>query len=101
MTQFPAQICTGSYVGTGTYGVDDPTIIDAPFIPRLVIILYESEVNSCRIMWIGQNPTDNKVHCALNGTTFSVYAESAGLQANANGITYRYVVNGDIKEEIE
>ena len=45
VTQFPAQICTGSYVGTGTYGVDDPTIIDAPFIPRLVIILYESEVN--------------------------------------------------------
>ena len=99
--QFPAQICTGSYVGTGTYGVDDPTIIDAPFIPRLVIILYESEVNSCRIMWIGQNPTDNKVHCALNGTTFSVYAESAGLQANATGITYHYVVIGDIKEETE
>ena len=101
VTQFPAQICTGSYVGTGTYGADNPTIIDAPFIPRLVIILYESEVNSCRIMWIGQNPADNKVHCALNGTTFSVYAESAGLQANANGITYRYVVIGDIKEEIE
>lgn len=101
VTQLPAQICTGSYVGTGTYGVDDPTIIDAPFIPRLVIILYESEVNSCRIMWIGQNPTDNKVHCALNGTTFSVYAESAGLQANATGITYHYVVIGDIKEETE
>ena len=101
VTQFPAQICTGSYVGTGTYGMDDPTIIDAPFIPRLVIILYESEVNSCRIMWIGQNPTDNKVHCALNGTTFSVYAESAGLQANATGITYHYVVIGDIKEETE
>ena len=35
VTQFPAQICTGSYVGTGTYGKDDPTEITFPFVPDL------------------------------------------------------------------
>ena len=25
--QFPAQICTGSYVGTGTYGKDNPCLL--------------------------------------------------------------------------
>ena len=35
VTQFPAQICTGSYVGTGTYGMDDPTEITFPLVPDL------------------------------------------------------------------
>ena len=36
VTQLPAQICTGSYVGTGTYGKDDPNTITLPFNAEII-----------------------------------------------------------------
>lgn len=38
VTQYPAQVVTGSYVGTGTHGKDNPNTLMFPFEPKLLII---------------------------------------------------------------
>lgn len=36
---FPAQIYTGSYVGTGTSGASNPNTLTFPFVPKIVFIM--------------------------------------------------------------
>ena len=106
--QFPAQICTGSYVGTGTYGKDDPTEITFPFVPDLWGYFanvqigasganYSSSMFSC-IPWGLDIPNKIQVLTGLGGATnmqfdgktVKFYGDDVNGNANAKGITYWY-----------
>lgn len=41
-----SQIATGSYVGTGTYGQNNPTVINCGFKPKIVFIYSQTVVDS-------------------------------------------------------
>lgn len=77
-----AQIATGSYVGTGTYGQNNPTTITFPFIPKLVFV-YDP---SAGIM--GQAGTDFIGPCArsliwwMPGITYQTLYGSDSTQLN-------------------
>ena len=108
VTQFPAQICTGSYVGTGTYGKDDPTEITFPFVPDLWGYfatvqtsnpgnLCSSVVFSC-IPWGLDIPNNIQVlsgfgsatNMQFDGKTVQFYGDDVNGNANAKGMTYWY-----------
>ena len=102
--QFPAQICTGSYVGTGTYGKDDPTEITFPFVPDLweITCCYANGRNvpsdGCfgyLLPWgAAEYSTVNNGasrHANYSGNTVSFYGDSARYQANETGFIYYYV----------
>lgn len=104
VTQFPAQICTGSYVGTGTYGKDDPMEITFPFVPDLweITCCYANGRNvpsdGCfgyLLPWgAAEYSTVNNGasrHANYSGNTVSFYGDSARYQANETGFIYYYV----------
>ena len=47
------KIQTGSYVGTGTYGVDNPNSLTFDFVPKFVIVVPEPESNNAVITMVG------------------------------------------------
>lgn len=60
VTQYPAQVVTGSYVGTGTYGADNPNTLTFPFEPKLVVISIAATPNKvtsgyCSVFLYGCN----------------------------------------------
>ena len=104
VTQFPAQICTGSYVGTGTYGMDDPTEITFPFVPDLweITCCYANGRNVPSDGCFGYLlPWGATEYCTVNnaasrhanysGNTVSFYGDSARHQANETGFIYYYI----------
>ena len=106
--QFPAQICTGSYVGTGTYGASNPNTLAFPTRPlvvfiggnsnqnRLILIngpAGASEENGYLSRMVGLNPANPAVygvetHCPEN--VLSWYSTNASKQLNAEGYEYQY-----------
>ena len=108
VTQFPAQICTGSYVGTGTYGASNPNTLAFPTRPlvvfiggnsnqnRLILIngpAGASEENGYLPRMVGLNPANPAVygvetHCPEN--VLSWYSTNASKQLNAEGYEYQY-----------
>ena len=104
VTQFPAQICTGSYVGTGTYGMDDPTEITFPFVPDLWGILGyftnnkrswvrgQSQLVPWGISATGLFTTAGSATTNFEGTTVSLYSDTgADYQGNGNNQIYYYI----------
>ena len=102
--QFPAQICTGSYVGTGTYGEDDPTEITFPFVPDLWGILGyftnnkrswvrgQSQLVPWGISATGLFTTAGSATTNFDGTTASLYSDTgADYQGNGNNQIYYYI----------
>lgn len=112
-----AKIETGSYVGTGKYGQDDPTKITFGFVPKFVLIssrqndghwaIFNTEQLAAKyktsggyIEILGFNSTSN--HFArINGTELEWYASNdsnasySGLnQQNLSGVTYYYIAIG-------
>ena len=108
VTQFPAQICTGSYVGTGTYGKDDPTEITFPFVPDLWGYFANVQIGASgsnysssmfsSIPWGLDIPNKIQVLTGLGGATnmqfdgktVKFYGDDVNGNANAKGITYWY-----------
>ena len=106
--QFPAQICTGSYVGTGTYGKDDPTEITFPFVPDLWGYFANVQIGASgsnysssmfsSIPWGLDIPNKIQVLTGLGGATnmqfdgktVKFYGDDVNGNANAKGITYWY-----------
>lgn len=104
VTQLPAQICTGSYVGTGTYGKDDPTEITFPFVPDLWGILGyftnnkrswvrgQSQLVPWGISATGLFTTAGSATTNFEGTTVSLYSDTgADYQGNGNNQIYYYI----------
>lgn len=106
-----AQIATGSYTGTGTYGVDNPCSLTFPFTPRMLIITSDRGLapggayagwNANGTIWTYGSTqltstvsSSTYVYFTLTGTTLSWYCSlDADAQYNYSGKTYYYVALG-------
>lgn len=103
-----AKIQTGSYVGTGTYGVDNPNQIVLPFPPQFFAIIPETESQNNHLAVIGIPGTLSIRYNAYSGFSAEYTATkieaignvlqwsggNAANQLNYNGATYKYVVFG-------
>lgn len=105
------QIETGSYVGTGTYGADNPNTLTFPFEPKMVIIQRyygtgDSVVNTHAIetvilgtgrVYVRYVSSPGNAAPSINVTEFSKtvswYSNSVNAQMNS-GRTYQYIAIG-------
>lgn len=107
------QIETGSYVGTGTYGQDNPNTLTFGFAPKFLIIAglfeYPSREDYRGFAFLGPygglaTPNNrywndsaqslNSVFAEVSGNTISWYKNNALYQMNDPKITYFYVAIG-------
>lgn len=97
-----ARIETGSYVGTGTYGADNPNTLTFGFAPKLVIINNGDYQGVC---WIygttGMMSMENgnlSIMSSIKDKTLSWYSTSSSSsdfkQLNISGRTYYYLAIG-------
>ena len=103
-------IASGTYVGTGTYGAENPTVIHVPFIPRLILVYDVDGITNVGIFPLYIIPENLvAIFQRLSGTTverrvmnieiqnFDVkfYSEAVALyQANENGVEYFWIAFG-------
>lgn len=96
VTQYPAQVVTGSYVGTGTHGKDNPNTLTFPFEPKLAIVMAAGAASvgeSTGMVWTG-NPTVGTKTVTADGNSLSWYGNSVANQLNTSGTRYYYTVIG-------
>lgn len=100
-----ARVQVGSYVGTGTYGYDNPNTLTFGFVPKLLIISgYTSNGTSTVTFVRGASsasfPANGDTYFSMalswNGKKVSWYntGYNANLQANKSGAYYNYVAIG-------
>ena len=113
-----AQVATGSYTGTGTYGEGNPCSLTFDFAPKIVIITDQSSGlypkgshwnSSCFIWTYGQTTVykyasniTSYITCSLSGNTLSWYHGSQSIddnkrasgQCNVSGEKYLYLAIG-------
>ena len=78
-------ISTGSYEGTGTYGVDNPNTLTISPSPQVVTIYGGGQT-------LVISSTDTSSPAYINGTHVQWYSTvSAAEQMNTDGVTYSYV----------
>lgn len=107
-------IATGSYVGTGTTGIDNPNVLSFPFVPKLVIVYGKTPSEDYGVSrdyggfpWLYGNAkgrSDDRdstlfVNLIWNGNTLSWYypgsVEAAVYsQLNVNGNQYNWIAIG-------
>lgn len=97
---------SGSYRGTGTYGVDKPSSLTFDFVPKFVIVSRRQETNcnsGATFIWINPGTTINFInngstywcHPTLTDTTLSWWcAESSSYQLNSSLYDYDYYAWG-------
>ena len=107
---------TGSYVGTGSYGINNPNVIQFNFEPQMVIVYTVPYYgpHACTAYTGGAFSTTHQVflsggnrfyvydggesstYFTLNGGTLSWYTtgEKANHQMNGSGTTYHYIAIG-------
>ena len=95
------QIETGSYVGTGTAGSDNPNTLTFGFAAKLVIVFLSGTKWA---MFINNNTSGNKGVSAtanygnnaytFSGNSVSWYSNSANYQLNDSGTDYYYIAIG-------
>lgn len=99
------QVILGSYVGTGTYGAENPNTLTFPFTPRLVLIEPGAVLvrGSARGAYAYRDSNNNEVaELSLtwsgNGVSWynvpGNYSASAEKQLNTSGQVYHYVAIG-------
>lgn len=101
-----AQIATGSYAGTGTYGSSNPNSLTFSFTPKFFMVQIDKE-SDIQMMFLLSTTSgiyfsgrDNSTELSLYhtitsfSTTVSWYATNAHNQFNKSGTTYRYVAIG-------
>lgn len=101
-----AKIQTGSYVGTGTYGADNPCSLTFDFKPYLVVVVRGDYFDAILIAVNGMNvgsctpsPSNTSAHLPLSwGQTqlrwYTTQSNAPSTQLNGNGCTYNYVAVG-------
>lgn len=97
-------IASGSYVGTGTYGANNPTTITFPFAPAFVMLGNDTRNLDFAFFRPGSNTfyringnqnIGRTLSCTMeNGTLTMTATESDYGQANHNGDTYRWFAIG-------
>lgn len=101
-----AQIETGSYVGTGTYGEDNPSSLTFGFEPKFVVVV-ETGVQTIYgkngFIWLYNSSgafsftTSNSSYgctTSLSSNIFYWYGSNANNQLNVSDTTYNYVALG-------
>lgn len=91
---FPCQIYTGSYVGTGTYGADNPNTLTFPFEPKAVFIVGvknddRSTVYTTTMPLINGCPAMNVSFPAHTGLSYTNF-----VQWNENSVSWYTIGNG-------
>ena len=97
---FPCQIYTGSYVGTGTYGADNPNTLTFPFEPKFLLVMGTSLAS----VPVAQLTPDKGVYRAdavyaaiateVSGGEFQFWSSTASYQMNAMDVAYYYIALG-------
>lgn len=88
-TQY-AQIRSGTYVGTGTYGSSNKSSLTFDFYPHLIYIIpinSTTQPSDISMFWAGQNTTSTY----LDNKTLYWYGNTATDQLNVSGTTYAYL----------
>lgn len=105
------KIETGSYVGTGTYGADNPNTLTFGFVPKLVFIVainnyatfgtssifypYAMTSEYVKGMYAyGQLYNNSNQTAKLDGSIMYWYSSSAVAQLNVNNGKYKYIAIG-------
>lgn len=108
VTAFPAQVYTGSYVGTGTDGASNPNVLTFPFEPKIVFIARETTpsggslgtitpmIRGVQRSIVGINGSSiNIAYLTWDNNSLSFYGNGgADTSLNESGITYHYVAIG-------
>lgn len=105
-----AQIETGSYDGTGTYGSGSPNSLTFGFVPKVVFITDATNtssnnfigplmlINGGKLVWVYQYYQEKFwiLSVTWQGESVSWYCtgSSQGAQMNLSGVTYNYVAIG-------
>lgn len=95
----------GSYIGTGLYGYDNPTVLEFDFVPKLIIcntLYWSSNGWQYSFIWTINNGVETRasggngsVTVFHNGTKISFISTNDGnAQFNALNTTYNYVAFG-------
>lgn len=96
-----AKIQTGSYVGTGTYGANNPCSLTFDFEPKFMFVtggvysgLFDNS-NGVVLKVVATALVGKSLTISIDGFTIKWYnGESADYQLNRNGDTYSYVAIG-------
>lgn len=97
-----AKVETGSYVGTGTYGVNNQNEVTSTFPPKAVFVFRDSALNGGIVKYGGAGIGGfgyNTESSFLENTVKWYYADKNDSygpqrQANESGRTYGYIVLG-------
>ena len=102
VTAFPCQVYTGSYVGTGTYGQNNPNELTFPFEPKAVLISGDVPPG----VYLAWFLPPMKAAWQIDGGNYITisewgeksvswyYGPSASGQLNVKGVTYHYIAFG-------
>lgn len=90
---------TGEYTGDGTYGADNPTVIDVGFRPECLIIEVVTANSATGVVFIAFSgvkvsfslPSGAAATISFDKTRVSFYSNSASGQMNLSGAVYRYI----------
>lgn len=103
-----AKIASGSYVGTGTYGADNPNSLTFEFEPKIIIVT-QSKASSASDMFLALRGQTGYTHfgssgsyyngsCTWDGNTVSWWCDNeyggAPVQFNTSRATYCYLAVG-------
>lgn len=103
-----ARMETGSYIGTGKYGADNPNSLTFKFVPKFVLIFWAENGNPNNAMaflsadgGISYKPGGSNgqwfyasgIEVKITGTTITWYASSLQIQMNGS-VKYQYLAIG-------
>ena len=102
------RIATGSYIGTGTYGVNNPCSLTFNFSPKLVVLsnasTYSTDTSGLLVMVAGSNmalsldesnqSTTSRISLTWGTDSVSWHTTSAARQMNTSSRNYHYVAFG-------
>ena len=92
------QIATGSYVGTGTYGSDNPTVIECGFEPKFLVIQRSgrtySNAPTVSFIWTGTKATDADVSVETYQAGIKLTGTDDGEQMNGATTVYDWFALG-------
>ena len=90
-----------SYVGTGTYGSDNPTTLTFDFVPKVVFVqnIYVATLHMCAVSGskyaTTHEHTQSQVFLTWSGKTLSFFhVTGAGYQLNEKNNSYKVIALG-------
>lgn len=94
------KIATGSYVGTGKSGADNPNSLTFDFVPKLLFVggtaiaIIVPQNTTGMVVTTSGNYSNSGITVELTGKTVSWYGDSVSDQMNSSTATYNYTAIG-------